>query len=116
MNTEKIFTEKRPWGEFRQYTENESVTVKTIFVKHGEGLSLQYHHKRSEFWRVIFGNPEIVIGQKKIYAKKGDEFVIPTEKVHRLSAPHDDVEILEIASGRFDEGDIVRLEDRYGRS
>jgi mannose-6-phosphate isomerase-like protein (cupin superfamily) len=115
MSFEKPFTEKRPWGEFRQFAKNEPVTVKTIFVKHGESLSLQYHHGRQEFWRVLFGNPEIIIGESLIKAKKGDEFTILPETKHRLSAPEDNVEILEIARGQFDESDVVRLEDKYHR-
>ena len=112
----KPFTEKRPWGEFRQYTDGgEPVTVKTILVNRGERLSLQFHHKREEFWTVLSGSPELVIGDDTIVAKAGDEFTIAPEVKHRISAPNDTVTILEISYGEFDENDIVRLEDNYGR-
>ena len=46
----------------------------------------------------------------------GEKLYIPREAVHRLSTEgKEPVRILEISFGEFDEGDIVRLEDVYGR-
>lgn len=110
------FTEKRPWGEFRQYTKNEPVTVKTIFVKNGEQLSLQYHKKRREFWKILSGTPEVTIGDYVVRAKTGDEFLVPKEAPHRVAAIDEDALFLEISYGDFDENDIVRIKDNYGRA
>ena len=110
------FTEKRPWGEFRQYTSGAPVTVKTVFVKKGERLSLQYHTKRTEFWKIISGMPDVTIGDSAIRAKAGDEFFIPKKANHRIAAVGEDVSFLEIAHGDFDENDIVRIKDDYGRT
>lgn len=108
-------TTKRPWGSFTRFTDNEASTVKIINVNGGEELSLQYHMKRTEFWRVLKGSPVLVVGDEKIEAKIGDEFTIEQGVKHRISAPHGDVEILEISTGVFDEEDIIRLEDKYNR-
>lgn len=107
--------EDRPWGSFDMFTHNELSTVKLIYVNKGEVLSLQYHQNREEFWRVIFGNPEITIGQDKITASAGQDFIVPKGVNHRISAPNDDVVILEISKGDFDENDIIRIEDKYNR-
>ncbi len=109
------FIEKRPWGEFEEFIQNAPVTVKLITVKQGEEFSLQKHHKRQEFWKVVKGTPHILIGEKVFDAHEGDEFTVPVETNHRVSAPNDEVELMEIAQGEFDETDIVRLEDKYGR-
>jgi mannose-6-phosphate isomerase-like protein (cupin superfamily) len=109
------YTEVRPWGSFTQFTKNTPSTVKIISVNQGESLSLQYHHHRSEFWKIISGTAEITLGENICIAKKGDEFFVPQGTLHRISA-HTDVEILEIALGDFDEEDIVRTEDRYNRA
>ncbi len=111
----EFYTEKRPWGSFKRFTDNEKSTVKIIFVNPNEQLSLQYHHHRKEFWRVIAGNPQIQIGEEKIQAKIGDEFVISEKTNHRIIGGNEKTEILEISFGEFDENDIVRLEDQYGR-
>lgn len=108
-------TTKRPWGSFTRFTNNELSTVKLLFVNKGESLSLQYHNKREEFWRVILGNPEITIGDEIFKANVGDEFNVPVLAKHRISAPDGDVTVLEVSKGEFDEDDIVRLEDKYGR-
>jgi mannose-6-phosphate isomerase-like protein (cupin superfamily) len=110
------YTEERPWGTFEQFCKNESVTVKILSVKAGEELSLQYHHKRAEFWRILSGSATIIIDDKETVAKPGDEFFIPIEAKHRIRTTDQPVQIMEIAFGHFDEEDIVRLEDKYARS
>jgi len=112
----KPFTVERPWGTFRQYSLNEPVTVKTVFVKKGGILSLQYHNKRAEFWHILSGTPEIRIGETVVRGKAGDEFEVPVTTQHRISAPDGDVEFLEVSFGTFDELDNTRLEDVYGRA
>jgi mannose-6-phosphate isomerase len=111
----KPFTEKRPWGDFRQFTANEKATVKILTIRPGQAFSLQRHRKRSEFWRVLSGIPRITIGRKTQKAKEGDEFVVPRGEAHRIGAGRTTVRMLEISTGDFDERDVVRLEDRYGR-
>ena len=111
----EIKNDKRPWGSFRQFTQNEISTVKILDVEDGHKLSLQYHLSRDEFWVVLFGSPKITIGQENISAAKGDEFFVPRKTEHRIEAVGGDARILEIAFGEFDEDDIVRVEDAYGR-
>jgi mannose-6-phosphate isomerase-like protein (cupin superfamily) len=108
-------TETRPWGTFIQFTFNEPSTVKIITVNPGQELSLQIHHKRREFWRILSGNPTITIDDKISEAHVGDEFEVPETAKHRIAAGDSEVQILEISFGTFDEDDIVRLEDKYGR-
>lgn len=115
MIKENVFQTERPWGNFRQFTHNELSTVKILRVKPNEILSLQSHHHREEFWHVISGSGWVEIGDTKIAAKRGDEYEIKVEEKHRLSAGPEGIEVLEIATGNFDELDIVHFEDKYGR-
>lgn len=110
-----IHEEKRPWGNFRTFTSNTESTVKLISVEPNQALSLQSHFKREEFWWVIAGTGTIEIDGVASTAKTGDEFMVPKESKHRITAGPDGIQILEIAFGTFDENDIVRYEDRYGR-
>lgn len=111
-----MINEERPWGSFRRFTKNQPSTVKIIHVNPEKQLSLQYHNNREEFWRVLDGNPTIIIGDAETLAKPGDEFIVPQTAHHRIKANDQPVRILEIAFGDFDEQDIVRLEDSYGRT
>jgi mannose-6-phosphate isomerase-like protein (cupin superfamily) len=108
-------TIQRPWGSFTRFTQNEKSTVKILHVKKGEEFSLQYHIHREEFWHVLKGSPSVVIGEEIFHPKEGEEFTVKPGTLHRISAPDDDVFVLEISDGEFDENDIVRIEDKYNR-
>lgn len=112
----KTLNIQRPWGEFDQFTENEETTVKLHNVKPGSAWSLQYHNNRSEFWRVVSGHPTIAIGTKRIEANPGDEFMVEKKELHRLETGEEGAVILEICFGAFDEEDIIRVKDKYGRA
>jgi len=110
-----IYQEERPWGFFRRFTNNTLSTVKIISVKPNEELSLQSHNKREEFWRVIKGDGIFEIGDKKYIVEIGFENYIPLQVKHKMKAGRDGMEVLEISLGEFDENDITRYEDKYGR-
>jgi len=110
-----IYEEERPWGSFRKFTDNVLSTVKILTLNPNEELSLQSHHKREEFWRVISGDGVFEVGDKKNIVETGSEQYIPVKTKHKISAGIEGIEILEISLGEFDEGDIVRYEDKYGR-
>jgi mannose-6-phosphate isomerase len=108
---------EKPWGKFEQYTHNAPSTVKIITVQPGDALSLQYHHRRDELWVVLDAGAKIRIGDVIIRPRVGERVFIPRTTAHRLSAPADRaVRILEVSFGEFDEEDIVRLDDVYGRA
>lgn len=109
------FENERPWGSFRQFCKNTPATVKILTLKSNEMFSLQSHAKREEFWRVISGHGVAEIGDEKREIKIGDEMFILLETKHRLMAGSDGLEIMEISIGDFDENDITRYEDKYGR-
>jgi len=110
-----IFQTERPWGNFRQFTHNEQSTVKILTVKPNEILSLQSHKHREEFWHVISGSGFVEIDGVKKETTIGDEHEIKTGEKHRLSAGPGGIQVLEIATGDFDEMDIIHYEDKYGR-
>jgi mannose-6-phosphate isomerase len=112
-----IIEVEKPWGKFEQYTHNALSTVKIITVQPGGALSLQYHHRRDELWVVLDAGAQIQLGDIDIRPRVGDRVFIPRATAHRLSAAGDRaVRILEVSFGEFDEDDIVRLEDVYGRA
>ncbi len=111
----KVYSEGRPWGKFEKFHENKSCTVKLIYVNANSRLSLQYHKKRSEFWKIVKGTAMVEIDGKKVTLQEGETITIPRQAKHRVLALETDCIILEIAYGKFDENDIVRLEDDYDR-
>jgi mannose-1-phosphate guanylyltransferase/mannose-6-phosphate isomerase len=108
---------ERPWGNFEQYTHNLPSTVKVITVVPGGVLSRQYHHKRDELWVVLDAGACVELDGKILHPEPGEKLFIPRETVHRLSSVGEgEARVLEISFGDFDEDDIVRLDDVYGRA
>ena len=89
--------------------------VKIITVHPGEALSLQYHNGRDEYWRVLAGDGTAIVGETNVALKPGSDVFVPRKTKHRIIGGSVDLVFLELAFGDFDEKDIVRLEDRYGR-
>jgi mannose-6-phosphate isomerase len=110
-----IYTENRPWGRFEKFHENQSSTVKLIYVNANSRLSLQYHRDRWEFWKVIKGTAQVELDGMITEVKEEENIVIPKGVKHRVKALDNNCVILEISYGRFDENDIVRIEDDYQR-
>ena len=115
-----IVEEKRPWGKFERFTLNEPCTVKLVYVDGDKRLSLQYHNNRSEFWKVVKGPVKVQIGKSEDALdtktlQTGETIEVPKNALHRLVGAGTDAVILEISTGEFDEGDIVRLQDDYKR-
>ena len=105
----------RPWGNFQQFIENSRSTIKIVNINPYSELSLQYHNNRDEFWRVLTGECIVTIGENFFNAKEGSEFFVPRKTRHKIATNVSPVQILEISLGHFEEGDIVRIEDKYGR-
>jgi mannose-6-phosphate isomerase len=111
----EIYSEDRPWGKFEKFHENKPCTVKLIYVNPNSRLSLQYHNKRSEFWKIVFGTAYLQLDDSLLVLKEGQTIEIPNKARHRVEAKETKCVILEISYGIFDENDIVRLEDDYQR-
>jgi mannose-6-phosphate isomerase-like protein (cupin superfamily) len=105
---------KKPWGRFEELAKNERVTVKLLYVEEGCRLSYQYHRHRREFWWVVKGRVVATVDSVNTVLREGESVEVPVRGRHRVAALVDSV-LLEVARGRFDEDDIVRVEDDYGR-
>lgn len=106
---------KKPWGEFINLWQK-GINIKIISLEPRKRLSLQSHRFRDEVWFLLSGNLDCQLGEKKFRMKKGVPYLIPRNVKHRLSAPEKAGKILEISFGKFDEKDIIRYEDDYGRA
>jgi mannose-1-phosphate guanylyltransferase len=111
----EVYTEKRPWGSFEKFNENERCTVKLLDIEPDSRLSLQYHNNRKEFWKIVKGSAKVEVQNEKSSLKEGDDIIIPSGARHRIQASNSGCIVLEISYGSFDENDIVRIEDDYDR-
>lgn len=107
--------EKRPWGEFKIIHKEPGITIKIITVKPYQRLSLQSHKLRDEMWLLLQGSALCEIDYYSDRMKKGVAYIIPKKARHRLTGGKKGCKILEVSFGEFDEKDIVRYQDDYGR-
>ena len=98
------------------FTKNEQTTVKILTVRAGEMTSLQTHKNRAEFWHILSGEGTVTVGESQFRCVPGDEYFIPSGAKHRGAGGATNLAFLEISFGEFDETDLVRLEDKYGRA
>src|SRR5262249_55967318 len=105
----------RPWGQFMQLVANEPCSVKVITVHPGEQLSLQSPRLRREWWTVLEGTMAVEIDGERFLMSRDEQAFIPAGTRHRAAGLDGGCRWLEISFGCFDEDDIERFEDIYGR-
>ena len=107
----------RPWGWYQILTETPVSAVKILCVKPGERLSLQTHRKRSETWIPLDSGLEAQIGENLVELVAYNTYEVSVGEQHRLINNSDhEVQVVELITGAYDENDISRIEDDYGRS
>lgn len=111
-------TSYRPWGAFKTVDRGDRFQVKRITVKPGGKLSLQKHFHRAEHWVVVQGTALVRRGQETMLVAENQSVYIPIGSEHRLENPGKvPLHLIEVQSGAYlGEDDIVRLDDRYGRT
>ena len=110
--------EERPWGNYTVLYTDETSQVKKLVVNPGKRISLQSHKFRAEHWYILSGTGLITLNSEVKEVGPGDSVTIPIGAKHRVAAG-DQVPLIfvEIQTGSsFDEEDIVRYDDDYGRA
>jgi mannose-1-phosphate guanylyltransferase/mannose-6-phosphate isomerase len=108
----------RPWGSYDSVDAGDRFQVKRLSVKPGASMSLQMHHHRAEHWIVVSGTARITRNDESFLLSENESTYIPVGASHRIENPGKvPLHIIEVQSGSYlGEDDIVRFEDRYGRS
>jgi mannose-1-phosphate guanylyltransferase/mannose-6-phosphate isomerase len=109
---------ERPWGYYEVLIEDLEHKVKRIVVYPGARLSLQKHRHRDEHWLIVSGEAEFTLNTDEIILGKGQSIDIPRGALHRVrNTGEKALVIVEVQTGDyFDENDIERVEDDYGRA
>lgn len=136
----------RPWGGFFYIDEGQAeifisfffpnlspddfkgfdkLSPKILLVAPEKRLSWQYHHRRSEVWKVIGGKAGVIVSETEKETPLrilpvGTEINLPQGQCHRLVGLDEWGMIAEIwqhtdPANPSDEDDIVRVQDDFGR-
>jgi mannose-6-phosphate isomerase len=109
---------QKPWGYEVIWAETDRYVGKILHINAGEALSLQYHDRKDETICVLNGELRFQVGPsvealEEFVMRAHDRYHTPPGTVHRMIAITD-CDVLEASTPHLD--DVVRLEDRYGRS
>jgi mannose-6-phosphate isomerase-like protein (cupin superfamily) len=107
----------KPWGYELIFAHTERYVGKILHITKGESLSLQYHEMKEETLYVVEGELRLTIehdgDRRELPLRKGEAFHIPPRLIHRMYAVVD-TDVAEVSTPELQ--DVVRLEDRYGRT
>jgi mannose-6-phosphate isomerase len=109
---------EKPWGYELWWAQTDHYAGKLLHVDAGHRLSLQFHHQEDETSYVLSGRLRLTRGTSTEDLREeevGPGFAWRVEPgvVHSIEAVEDSV-VIEVSTPQLD--DVVRLEDRYGRS
>ena len=123
MSSEQLFRHRevkrvpKPWGYELIFGHTDRYVGKILHIDRGHSLSLQYHETKEETLFVVSGELELTIesdGDRRIVPlRAGEAFHIPPRLIHRMLAI-EDTDVAEVSTPELD--DVIRLEDRYGRT
>ena len=107
----------KPWGYELIFAKTDRYVGKILHINRGESLSLQYHEMKEETLYVVGGELRLTIeydgDRRELALRTGEAFHIPPGLIHRMEAVVD-TDVAEVSTPELD--DVVRLEDRYGRT
>ena len=109
---------ERPWGQMHVLvSEHSRCSVRVLIIAAGQRLSLQRHLERDELFIPLDDGLKVQIGESGDLelVDRGRYVFVPRNSWHRLGASKFQVRCVEVAFGRYDQNDIERLADDYGR-
>jgi mannose-6-phosphate isomerase len=119
------YIEHRPWGSYEILTEFpvsepgfRDVCVKKMVIKPGQRVSYQSHKQRNEHWFFVQGGGMVILNDKEIAVKVGDFVDVKIGDKHRVinTSKDKDLIFIESQTGHYDELDVERYQDDYGRA
>ena len=107
-----------PWGTAQVLTEGENYRVKRISLNPKSRQSYQTHKQRAEAWLILTGEGKITIDDEESRVTPAAIVLISIGTKHRIENTSSDEPLVFIETqfgACFDEDDIIRYEDDYGR-
>lgn len=108
----------KPWGHEIIWAHTDLYAGKTLHVKAGHSLSLQFHEEKDETLYLLSGTLRFRVGPgldalEDVEMNEGSAIRIEAGVLHWMEALSDAV-LLEVSTPELD--DVVRVRDRYGRA
>jgi len=106
----------KPWGYEYLCYENEHVGLWFLFIENGQQTSLHCHPKKTTGLILLDGEVEISFLADKRTMKSVDKLMIRRGLFHSTKSLSDEGSFIFEIETPVDKHDLVRLNDKYGRS
>lgn len=104
----------KPWGHEIIFAHvARKYAGKILVIESGHQTSLQFHRDKQESIYVLNGRLTLLISGHKRIVNSGGCFDILPGVIHRLESNHGRVTLIEVSTPQL--GDVVRIQDDYGR-
>lgn len=108
----------KPWGYELIWAETDSYVGKILFVRAGHRLSFQFHRRKEETLLLQSGSVRFSLDDddgvlRERVVSPGETVHVAPGRRHRIEALEDS-ELIEVSTPEL--GDVVRLDDDYGRT
>jgi len=109
---------EKPWGYELIFAHTDRYVGKVLHIEPGEALSLQFHQHKDETFFVAQGEIELEVRSGEQWSRhplvQGESYHVSPGTIHRMVAGPRGCDLFEVSTPELE--DVVRLEDRYGRS
>ena len=108
----------KPWGHELIVAHTTDYVGKILHIEPNEALSLQMHRVKDETFYVFRGEIELQVEEGGALIgrplREGEAYHVAPGTRHRMVAGPSGCDLFEVSTPHLD--DVVRLEDRYGRT
>lgn len=109
---------EKPWGHELLIAHTALYVGKILHIEPRQALSLQLHVHKDETFHVVNGAIELQVEEDGELRSRpllpGQSYHVLPGTRHRMIAGDEGCDLFEVSTPHL--GDVVRLEDRYGRS
>src|SRR3989344_641824 len=107
---------EKPWGHEYSLVRSDASDAWLLSIKHGERTSMHCHPTKKTSIVLLHGECEVTTFNEKVFLKAGDGIVIDKGVFHSTMALSPlGISLLETETP-VNKGDLVRLNDTYGRA
>ncbi len=109
---------EKPWGYELLFAQTDRYVGKILHIEPGQALSLQYHERKDETFYVAQGEIELQVEKNGTLQRRalrmGESYHVVPPTRHRMTAGPEGCELFEVSTPELE--DVIRIEDRYGRT
>ena len=99
---------RKPWGKELWIAQEKEYGGKILLMKENNHTSQHYHKDKKETIYCFKGHVDIVLSNKVVTLKEGENITLPPRSVHRIMGKTDSI-LFEVSTAQL--ADVVRISE-----